>query len=307
MTAHPGFSVEVAAGVAVLTIDRPKANAIDAATSAAMGEAFLGFEHDPGVRVAIITGAGDRFFSAGWDLGAAADGEDFDADYGVGGFGGFPDLPGRRTPVIAAVNGMAVGGGFEIAMAADLIVAADHAQFFLPEAGIGILPDAGSIRLPRLLPPLNWASTTAPQPRRWRRRAAATTRSSCSAVSPASSVASAPSASSQSSGTPGGNSAGIVASAPLSVAAILDIGRRTAQMDVGEAMTAIKNLESYRTAIDSEDAHEGNLSFVEKRSPEAPPHTVAAQPRAAVVSPRSRDPTARPRSRRSTDGRHTRR
>ena len=235
MTAHPGFSVEVAAGVAVLTIDRPKANAIDAATSAAMGEAFLGFEHDPGVRVAIITGAGDRFFSAGWDLGAAADGEDFDADYGVGGFGGFPDLPGRRTPVIAAVNGMAVGGGFEIAMAADLIVAADHAQFFLPEAGIGILPDAGSIRLPRLLPP---------------HVARELLLTGAELLTAALDLA-----------------AGIIASAPLSVAAILDIGRRTAQMDVGEAMTAIKNLESYRTAIDSEDAHEGNLSFVEKRSP----------------------------------------
>jgi enoyl-CoA hydratase/carnithine racemase len=148
-----GFHVEVADGIAVLTIDRPKANAIDAATSYAMGEVFLRFEHDPTVRVAIVTGAGERFFSAGWDLGAAADGEEYDADYGAGGFGGFPDLPGRRTPVIAAVNGMAVGGGFEIAMAADMIVAAEHAQFFLPEAGIGILPDAGSVRLPRLLPP----------------------------------------------------------------------------------------------------------------------------------------------------------
>ncbi|MGB8860857.1 MAG: enoyl-CoA hydratase-related protein, partial [Ilumatobacteraceae bacterium] len=149
----PGFHVEVSDGIAVLTIDRPKANAIDAATSYAMGEAFVGFEHDPSVRVAIVTGAGDRFFSAGWDLGAAAEGEAFDADYGAGGFGGFPDLPGRRVPVIAAVNGMAVGGGFEIAMAADMIVAAEHATFFLPEAAIGILPDAGSVRLPRLLPP----------------------------------------------------------------------------------------------------------------------------------------------------------
>ncbi|MBP6487720.1 MAG: crotonobetainyl-CoA hydratase [Ilumatobacteraceae bacterium] len=255
MTAHPGFSVEVAAGVAVLTIDRPKANAIDAATSAAMGEAFLGFEHDPGVRVAIITGAGDRFFSAGWDLGAAADGEDFDADYGVGGFGGFPDLPGRRTPVIAAVNGMAVGGGFEIAMAADLIVAADHAQFFLPEAGIGILPDAGSIRLPRLLPP-HVARELLLTGRRMS-AAEAAHHGMVNRVVPGAQLLTAAL----------DLAAGIVASAPLSVAAILDIGRRTAQMDVGEAMTAIKNLESYRTAIDSEDAHEGNLSFVEKRSP----------------------------------------
>ena len=149
---HNGFHVEVSDGIAVVTLDRPKANAIDAATSFALGEVFVGFEHDPAVRVAIFTGAGERFFSAGWDLGAAAEGESFDSDYGAGGFGGFTNLPARRTPVIAAVNGMAVGGGFEIAMAADMVVAADHAQFFLPEAGLGILPDNGAVRLPRLLP-----------------------------------------------------------------------------------------------------------------------------------------------------------
>ena len=76
---------------------------------------------NPAVRVAVITGAGEKFFCAGWDLGAAAEGEAFDSDYGAGGFGGFTNLPARRTPVIAAVNGMAVGGGFEIAMAADMV------------------------------------------------------------------------------------------------------------------------------------------------------------------------------------------
>ncbi len=250
-----GFHVEISEGIAVVTIDRPKANAIDAATSYAMGEAFAGFEHDPSVRVAIITAAGERFFSAGWDLGAAADGEAFDSDYGAGGFGGFPDLPGRRTPVIAAVNGMAVGGGFEIATAADLIVAAEHATFFLPEAAIGVLPDAGSVRLPRLLPP-HIAREVLIAGRRLSAAEAAQF-GLVNRVVPAQELLAAARE----------MAAAVVASAPLSVAAILDIGRRTAQMDPIEAMTAIKSLESYRAAVDSEDAQEGNLAFVEKRTP----------------------------------------
>jgi crotonobetainyl-CoA hydratase len=255
MTARQGFHVEISDGIAVLTIDRPKANAIDAATSYAMGEAFVAFEHNPSVRVTIVTGAGERFFSAGWDLGAAAEGEEYDADYGAGGFGGFPDLPGRRVPVIAAVNGMAVGGGFEIAMAADLIVAADHAQFFLPEAGIGILPDAGSVRLPRLLPP------------HIAREMLLTGRRMSAAEAAGHGLVNRVVAGSALLDAARELARGIVASAPLSVAAILDIGRRTAQMDLIEAMAAIKSLESYRTAIDSEDAQEGNRSFVEKRPP----------------------------------------
>lgn len=137
-----------------VVLDRPKANAIDAATSREMSRIFADFRDDPELRVAILTGGGERFFSAGWDLNAAADGEDFEADYGEGGFGGFVELPNRTKPVICAVNGMAVGGGFEIAMAAEFVVAADHARFWLPEAGLGIIPDAGAIRLPRQLPPM---------------------------------------------------------------------------------------------------------------------------------------------------------
>ena len=250
-----GFDVEVSDGIAVLTIDRPKANAIDAATSRAMGEAFVGFEENPDVRVAIIIGAGERFFSAGWDLGAAGAGEEFDSYYGAGGFGGFPDLPRRRTPVIAAVNGMAVGGGFEIAMAADLIVAADHAQFFLPEAGLGILPDAGSVRLARLLPP-HVARDLLLTGRRMGAAEAAHYGMVNRVVPNAELLAAARQL-----------AATVMTSAPLSVAAILDIGRHTAQMDVIEAMAAIKTLASYRTAIGSDDAREGNLSFAEKRPP----------------------------------------
>jgi crotonobetainyl-CoA hydratase len=251
-----GFRVDVHQGIAVVTIDRPKANAIDAATSVAMGEVFAAFEADPAVRVAIVTGAGDRFFSAGWDLSAAGDGESFDSDYGVGGFGGFVDLPERTVPVIAAVNGMAVGGGFEIAMAADLVVAADHAQFWLPEATLGMLPDAGSVRLPQILPP-----HLARELLLTGRRMGATEahdRGLVNRVVPGAELL----------GAAHDLAHGVRASAPLSVAAILDIGRRSAHLDPVAAMASLRSLASYRAAIDSEDAAEGLAARAEGRSPE---------------------------------------
>ena len=94
-----------------VTLDRPKANAIDVATSRELGEVFAGFRDDPELRIAIITGAGDKFFCPGWDLKAAAEGEAVDSDYGVGGFGGLQELPNLNKPVIAAVNGICCGGG----------------------------------------------------------------------------------------------------------------------------------------------------------------------------------------------------
>ena len=84
-------------------LDRPKANAIDLKTSREMGEVFKEFRDDPELRVAIVSTAGEKFFCAGWDLKAAADGDAVDGDYGVGGFGGLQELRGLNKPVIAAV------------------------------------------------------------------------------------------------------------------------------------------------------------------------------------------------------------
>lgn len=138
----------------LVTLDRPKANAIDCATSRALYQVFADFEHNPELHVAILTSAGERFFSAGWDLKAAAAGEAVDADHGPGGFAGLTEYFSRSKPVIAAVNGLAVGGGFELALACDFIVAAEHARFFLPEGQIGIAPDSGGVfRLLERLPP----------------------------------------------------------------------------------------------------------------------------------------------------------
>src|SRR5215212_7740066 len=135
-----------------VTIDRPKANAIDAATSRIMGEVFADFRDDPDLRCAILTAAGDKFFCPGWDLKAAAAGEAVDGDYGVGGFGGLQELPGLNKPVIAAVHGLAMGGGFELALSCDLIYASESTQFGLPEINAGTLADAATIRLPKRMP-----------------------------------------------------------------------------------------------------------------------------------------------------------
>jgi crotonobetainyl-CoA hydratase len=135
-----------------VTLDRPKANAIDLATSRIMGDVFAQFRDDPELRVAILTAAGDKFFCPGWDLKAAADGDAVDGDYGVGGFGGLQELRDMNKPVIAAINGICCGGGLELALSADILLAADHATFALPEIRSGTVADAASIKLPKRIP-----------------------------------------------------------------------------------------------------------------------------------------------------------
>jgi crotonobetainyl-CoA hydratase len=135
-----------------VTLDRPKANAIDLKTSKVMGDIFCDFRDNPNLRVAIITGAGEKFFCAGWDLKAAAEGDAVDGDYGVGGFGGLQELPHMNKPIIAAVNGICCGGGLELALSADIIYAADHASFALPEIRSGTVADAASLKLPKRIP-----------------------------------------------------------------------------------------------------------------------------------------------------------
>ncbi|MCA0962919.1 carnitinyl-CoA dehydratase [Salipiger bermudensis] len=135
-----------------VTLNRPKANAIDMATSRELGEIFTEFRDDPELRVALLTAQGEKFFCPGWDLKAAAEGEAADADYGVGGFGGLQELRGLNKPVIAAVNGIACGGGLELALGADIILAADHASFALPEIKSGTVADAATIKLPKRIP-----------------------------------------------------------------------------------------------------------------------------------------------------------
>lgn len=133
--------------VAVLTLDRPdKRNAFDRALTAALDEALNAFEDDPALRVAVLTG-GTQFFSAGTDVVAWA-GEPTPR-------GGPYGIAGRRLqkPIIAAVEGIAAGGGFEIALSASMIVASTTASFSLPEVGLGLIAECGGLfRGPRALP-----------------------------------------------------------------------------------------------------------------------------------------------------------
>ena len=139
-------------GIWEISLNRPKANAIDLATSRKMGEVFMSFRDDPDARVAILRAEGDKFFCAGWDLKAAADGDAVDGDYGIGGFGGLQELGNMNKPVICAVNGICCGGGFELALSCDLILASESASFALPEIRSGTVADAASIKLPKRIP-----------------------------------------------------------------------------------------------------------------------------------------------------------
>ena len=139
-------------GIWEISLNRPKANTIDLATSRKMGEIFMAFRDDPDARVAILRAEGDKFFCAGWDLKAAADGDAVDGDYGIGGFGGLQELGNMNKPVICAVNGICCGGGFELALSCDLILAAKSASFALPEIRSGTVADAASIKLPKRIP-----------------------------------------------------------------------------------------------------------------------------------------------------------
>ena len=146
------IKTKIEGSILEVTIDRPKANAIDAKTSIILGDVFADFRDNPKLKVAIVTGAGEKFFSAGWDLKAVNEGEEADTDYGVGGFGGLQELPNMNKPIIAAVNGIACGGGFEIMISTDIIIAAEHSTFALPEINVGVVADAATIKLRRRIP-----------------------------------------------------------------------------------------------------------------------------------------------------------
>ena len=248
LTAQHGAIFEV-------TIDRPKANAIDLQASRRLNEVFAAFRDDPALRVAIITGAGERFFSPGWDLKAAAAGEKSDEDWGVGGFGGLNYPRNLDKPVIAAVNGIACGGGFEVVLGTDIIVMEEHAKFALPEIHVGVLADAGTIKLRRRIPyhvAVEFLMTG-----RWMDAAEAKHWGLANHVVPkGAGLAKAREIAAQLSNGP-----------PLLFPAIKQLLRHTEMVAEHQAFEVHDALDAVQRVVRSDDLKEGALAFTEKRSP----------------------------------------
>jgi crotonobetainyl-CoA hydratase len=250
-----GIRTVIDDGILEVTIDRPKANAIDLKASRELNDVFSGFRDDPGQKIAIITGAGERFFSPGWDLKAAAAGEKSDEDWGVGGFGGLNYPRNLNKPIIAAVNGIACGGGFEVVLGTDIIVMEEHAKFALPEINVGVLADAGTIKLRRRIPyhvAVEFLLTG-----RWMDAAEAKHWGLANHVVPkGEGLAKAREIARQLAGGP-----------PLLFPAIKQLLRHTEMVGEHEAFEVHDALDGVQRVIRSEDLKEGASAFAEKRKP----------------------------------------
>src|SRR5262249_27438117 len=246
--------------VMVITIDRPEVhNALHPMANAELSEAFDAFAADPELWVAIITGAGHKAFCAGNDLKYHAQVRDKTGErprHPGKGFGGLTNRLDLDKPVIAAVNGVAMGGGFEIALAADLIIASDRAKFALPEPRVGLAAGAGGMqRLARQVPlkkamgmmltgrhvsasegyELGFVTAVVPhaelmqEARRW--------------------------------------AAQILDCSPMSIRATKQVVRRSLDVPAAELAMCNQHYPAYLAMANSEDTIEGPKAFAEKRKP----------------------------------------
>lgn len=251
------IEIERHGAVFELVLNRPKANAIDAETSRLMGDAFLEFRDDPSLRVAIVSGAGEKFFCAGWDLKSAAGGAAPNAYYGVGGWAGIQEMPNLNKPIIAAVNGICCGGGLEWALATDIIIAASHAMFALPENRAGIIADAATLKLPKRIPyhiAMELLMTgrwfDADEAHRW---------GLVNEVVPLESLMSRARELAET----------IAGGPPLVMAAIKEVVRASETLSFQDAMHRLnrEEFQTIKTLYGSEDQLEGAKAFTEKRDP----------------------------------------
>lgn len=244
--------------VARVTINRPdRMNAVDEVTADQLEGIWERIESDADVRVVVVTGSGSKAFCAGADLKAAATektGLEYWANARRNGFGGLALRKSLQVPVIARVNGLAVGGGFELVLGCDIVIAAEHASFGLPEAKVGRMPlDGGMILLPRLIPEkvaMGMLMTGS-------RISAAEGKAHglVNAVVPEAELDK----------TVDEWVAQILECAPLSVKAIKECVKETIDLPIEEAYA--KRLPALMAALLSEDADEGPRAFTEKRKP----------------------------------------
>lgn len=262
-----GIETEQRGKILVITMNRPKVNAINHAMSRALYRAYDRLQNDRDLMVGVLASANPRVFSAGWDLKEVAAGEyrpdeyfDPDTGHGPGGFAGIVENYELNKPVIAAVQGAAVGGGFEMTLACDMILATPDAYFQLPELVRGFLPDAGGMqRLPKLIPPkvatamlLTGRIMTAEEAKGW---------GIVHEVHPADTILEEALAVGET----------IAKSAPLALQAMKAVLRQNENLSAREALERARpgqsGLPIFEQMTRSSDFFEGSRAFIERREP----------------------------------------
>jgi len=255
MTAASRIRVEALGPVLEITFDHPPAHAFNQQASRDLDAALTRLNDDPDLRCAIVTATGDRMFSAGWDLKAVAAGETGE-DFGPHGFMGLRRFD-LLKPIIAAVNGLAVGGGFEFALNATLVVAAENAEFGLPELQRGFIPEAGGLWRAHRKLPVNLASELLLTGRRMSAQ-----EGQCvgfvNRVVPRERLMEEARKLAES----------IVSAAPLAVSALLEVTREVESLSDEQAFERLySGLPARERMRRSDDFNEGPRAFAEKRPP----------------------------------------
>jgi len=252
-----GVTLRLADHVATVTIDRPDVlNAIDLATEAELQRIWSELERDDSVRLVVLTGAGDRAFCVGADLkNPSVKGVDYWAAARPGGFGGIALRETLNVPVLARVNGFALGGGFEMVLGCDLVVACEEASFGLPEALVGRMPLDGGMTLLQRQIPFRQAMAMMMTGRRIGAQRALEL-GLVNEVVPRAELDTAVAHWVES----------VLACAPLSLRAIKQVVRQTATLSPSQAQSM--RLPALVAALQSEDANEGVLAFQQKRKPQ---------------------------------------
>lgn len=259
-----GISLQIADHVATVTIDRPEVlNAIDLAAERELQRIWTELENNREVRLVVLTGAGERAFCAGADMkntgketgdGKTLSGIDYWAAARPGGFGGIALRDTLNVPVLARVNGFALGGGFEMVLGCDLVVACTEASFGLPEALVGRLPlDGGMTLLQRQIPYRQAMAMMLTGQRVSAQRAFEM--GLINDVVPRAALDATVTRWTQQ----------ILACAPLSLKAIKQVVRQTGQMSAQQAQAL--RLPALVDALNSQDSQEGVLAFQQKRKP----------------------------------------